>query len=471
MLATVVALALAVAQTGPEVTIYNQGFGLVKEARTMDLKAGRQTVAVEDVASMIEPSSVSIRSLTDKDSFTVLEQNYQYDLISPLAILNKSVGQKVRFVRSIGNQRDVLEGTLISSPTAIVGGTDGSASMTYNGMVIRTDDGRIVLNPTGEVEVQTVPPGLISRPTLLWEIDSARAGSNTVELSYLTKGISWKADYVLTLDGTASHGDLQSWVTLDNQSGKTYPDAKLKLLAGDVNRAPTGQGGFGGGLNRDFAAAKAPQFQEESLFEYHLYTLQRPTTVADKSSKQVSLLQAPSVAVSKKLILDAMQGFSDYYPAEGEVGTGDLKPQVRIEFENTLANGLGVPLPMGDFKVYQRDASGSVQLLGEDHINHTPKNEHLSLVVGRSFDIAASRKRTNFTRINNRTVSESFEIEVRNRKEVPDTVHVYERHWGDWHVTKKSQDFVKLDANTMDFVVSLKPNEVRTVSYTVETRW
>jgi hypothetical protein len=465
------AAAIATAPVASEVTVYNQGFGLIKETRNLTLQAGRQTVAVEDVASMIEPSSVSVQSVSDKGSFRVLEQNYQYDLISPLAILNKSVGQRVRFVRAFGGQREVLEGVLISAPTAIVGQPDGGNSQTYNGMVIRTDDGRIVLNPTGEVEVSTVPAGLISKPTLLWDLEAAKAGPNTVELSYITRGVTWSSDYVLTLDG-AGKSALQGWVTIDNQSGATFENAKLKLLAGDVQRAQpemTG-GGFGGARDAFNLAAKA-SFQEESLFEYHLYTLQRPATVRNRETKQISLLEAASIPITKKLILDATRQFGRYFPGEGEIGTGNLKPQVRVEFENKKEYGLGVPLPKGRVKVYQRDQSGSVQLLGEDNIDHTPRDERLSLVVGRSFDVVGERKRTNFRRINDRTVQESFEIEVRNRKETNERVYVIERSWGDWRVLQKSQDFTKRDANTLEFVVDLKPNESKTVTYTIETRW
>jgi hypothetical protein len=464
--------AIATAPISNEVTVYNQGFGLIKETRNLTLKAGRQTVAVEDVASMIEPSSVSIRSLRDKGSIRVLEQNYQYDLISPLAILNKSVGQKVRFVRYFGTQREVLEGTLISAPTAIVGTPDGGNSQTYNGMVIRTDDGRIVLNPTGEIEVASVPSGLISKPTLLWDLEADKAGENTVELSYLTRGISWSADYVFTLDA-ASRGALQGWVTIDNQSGASFEDAKLKLLAGDVQRASVPQmmdmarGGMGG-----FAANRAKEnFQEESLFEYHLYTLQRPATVRNRETKQISLLEAESVPFTKKLILDATRQYGRFLPGEGEIGTGNIKPQVRVEFENKKEFGLGVPLPKGRVKVYQRDASGSVQLLGEDNIDHTPRDEKLSLIVGRSFDVVAERKRTNFQRINDRTVRETYEIEVRNRKETAEKVFVIERSWGDWKVTTKSQEFQKMDSNTLQFTLDLKPNETKQIVYTIETKW
>ena len=470
MIGVIVGLVLSAAQSQAEITVYNQGFGLVKEVRQLKFKKGRQNIAIEDVASMIEPTSVGFRSLTDKNSFTVLEQNYQYDLINAEAILNKSVGQPIRFVRSLGNQKEVLTGTLLSAPTAVISNTDGSTQQTYTGMVIRTDDGRIVLDPTGEVEVRSIPTGLISKPTLMWDVDSVKAGNDSVELSYITQGIKWNADYVLTLDG-AGKADLQGWVTIDNKSGASWKDAKLKLLAGDVNRLRPLMQNFAvpdmntGALN----VMSAPAFQEESLFEYHLYTLGRPATVRNNETKQLSLLTGQGIPVHKKLIVDSIGG--SYYPGEGEIGTGDIKPQVRLEFINDQKSGLGMALPKGNVKVYQRDQSGSVQLLGEDQINHTPRNEKISLNVGKSFDVVSTRKRMSYHRISDRAFREVFEIEVRNRKEMPETVYVFERHYGDWRITEKNQAFTKIDSNTAQFVVDLKPNEAKKVVYTVETRW
>jgi hypothetical protein len=469
-----IAFGLAIQAANPaathEITIYNQGFGLVKETRQLDLKPGRQTVEVKDVAELIEPTSVGMKSLTDPDDFTVLEQNYQYDLISTQAILNKSVGQKIRFIRHFDSQREVLEGTLISAPFAVVASPDGGSNQTYNGMVIKTDDGRIILNPSGEIEVSTVPSGMISVPTLLWDLKSNKGGIHNVELSYLTKGLNWNADYVLTL-GDKSMADLLGWVTINNQSGATFKDAKLKLLAGDVNRVNQGYGRGGGGVQYEAKAADAAQFQQESFFEYHLYTLQRPATLNNRETKQISLLEGNGIKFEKKLIIDPMRDYGMYYPSEGEVGVGDLKPLVQVSFVNSKENSLGMPLPKGTVKVYQRDSTGSVQMLGEAAIDHTPKDETITLAIGHSFDIVSSRKRTNFKRLSGNSFQESFEISVRNRKDVADTVHLYERHYGDWRVTQKSMEFTKLDSSTMDFLVNLKAGESRTITYTVVTTW
>jgi len=457
-----------------EVTVYNGGFAFVKEVRTLDLRSGKQTVNVSDVASTIEPTSVGIRSLTDPGSISVLEQNYEYDLISPEAILAKSVGKRIRFIRTLGSEKDVLSGVLLSAPTSVVntGGGMGGGEMAYNGMVVRTDDGHIVLNPVGEVEVETVPEGLISEPTLSWMLDASRAGPNQVELSYLADQMNWHADYVLTLDGEKS-ADLLGWVTIQNQSGKTYKDARLKLLAGDVFRArPNGIYEQGMVMNDAAAGAKkADQFQQQSLFEYHLYTLQRPATIKNNETKQLSLLEKHGVHFERKLVVDSMADYWGYSPREGLVGVGDIKPQVRVEFVNSEANHLGIPLPKGTVKVYQRDASGSMQMLGEASIDHTPKDETVSLPIGRSFDVRATRTRTAFDRLAFDLDGESFKVEVRNRGEKAETVYVLERHWGDWRVTQSSMDWKKLDANTMQYVLKLKAGEVQTVTYRVETRY
>jgi hypothetical protein len=286
--------------------------------------------------------------------------------------------------------------------------------------------------------------------------------------------MGWKADYVLNLDQAGKIGDVKGWVTLTNNSGATFTNAKLKLLAGEVFRANYGRpGGFGGAPMEAMRAAAKDEFSEEQFSEYHLYTLQRPTSIKDKEIKQVSLLEAVRVPVTKKLVIDAMRMYGFYRPNEGQIGVGDIKPLVFIEFKNDQASNMGMPLPAGTVKVFQRDSTGSLQMLGEASIDHTPRNEDVSLPVGRAFDIVAFRKRTEFRWLGNARTGaiETFEIEVRNRKETAETVHVYERFGGEWTITQKSAEYTKLDAHTVDFVLNLQPNEVRKITYTVETRW
>ncbi len=470
MFTSFLALGAILAPGSTELTVYNQGMGFVKDVRHVKLKKGTQKVTIEDVAQQIDASSVGFRCLNNPGTVSVLEQNYQYDLISPQAILEKSVGKRVRFTRAMGNTKESVAGILLSSPTSVVNTGNGS-QYSYNGLVIKADDGRIILSPEGEIDVLEMPEGLISKPSLLWDLDSDKDQEAEMELSYLTQGMSWSANYVVTLDDK-NMADLQGWVTMNNQSGVSFNDAKLKLLAGDVNIVRPQNRGFGGGGARGaLADTKSGGFNEESLFEYHLYTLQRPATVKNKESKQLSLMEGSQIPIKKQIIFDSMGGYQDFYPSEGEVGTGALTPLVKVKFANDEKSHLGMPMPAGKIRLYQRDSKGSLQFIGEDQINHTPRNEKITLNVGRSFDVRADRKRTDFKRLGPTSFRESFQIEIRNRKQEATTVSVYERHWGDWKVTEKSMDFTKEDASTMVFEVTLKPDEVKTITYTVDTKW
>lgn len=460
-------ISAAAAQGGTEVTVYNQGLGFVKEVRQLKVKKGSQQVAVEGVAQLIDTTSVGFKCVSKPGSISVLEQNYQYDLISPMAILNKSVGKRIRFTRTMGTTKDVIEGVLVSSPYAI-NGNDGSLS--YNGLVLRTDDNRIILSPVGEIEVMEIPEGLISKPSLIWTLESSVDQSADVELSYLTTGMNWNANYVLTLDKSGK-GDLQGWVTMTNNAGISFKNANLKFLAGDVNVVQPTPERMAFAMADAKAARGGGRMKEESLFEYHLYTLDRPATINNKETKQLSLLEGSNIPVKKQIVFDSMGNYPGYYPSEGEVGVGDLSPAVKVTFLNDEKSGLGQPMPAGKVRLYQRDESGSVQFVGEDEIKHTPTDERIKLQVGRSFDIRASRKRTDYKRLSQNSFRETFEIEVRNRKKVDETVTLYERHWGDWKVTEKSMAFTKEDSNTMVFELNLKPGEVKKVTYTVETRW
>jgi hypothetical protein len=450
---------------GIELTVYNANFALVKEVRTVELRTGRQELRVEDVAAQIDPTSVGFKSMTPGKRIEVLEQNYQYDLISPQAILNKSVGKRVRLREQLQNGNQVLtEGVLLSPPA--------------QGMVIKTDDGRIVLSPTGTVEVLEVPAGLISRPTLMWDLLAESSGSHDIELAYLTNQIDWSADYVLTLAADDKKADLNGWVTINNRSGATYDNATLKLIAGDVRRIVGFQGGgFGGAAPRSGMDMKSSEgFREETLFEYHLYTLQRPATVRNNEQKQISLLTASDVDVSKELILEGQKSIwmgygNQYRPGEGYASDPKIKVNVLVKIKNSEKNRLGVPLPKGRVRVYKRDASGQVQMLGEDSIDHTAREESVSLYIGDAFDVVGERKRTSFRRISGNIVEEDFEIKVRNRKKTVESIRVIEHAWSDWKILAESMKSTKLDSNTFEYLVTLKPDEERVITYTVQTRW
>lgn len=464
MIGSLVAAAMGILQHGStELTVYNQGLGFVKDIRLVDLKKGTQGVRIEDVAQLIDASSVGFKCLNNPGSVSVLEQNYQYDLVSPEAILQKSIGKRIRLTRTVGNSKETVEGTLVSSPNAVVN-TGGGSEYQYNGLVLKTDDGRILLSPQGEIDVMEMPEGLISKPSLLWQVESADDQNAKMELSYLTKGISWSANYVLTLN-TTGLGDLQGWATIDNRSGASFKDAQLKLMAGELNivRDQPVFNTVSQATPASAAAIPAEGFRESGLFEYHLYTLQRPATIKNNESKQLSLLEGFNIPVTKIVAFDG-------YANSGDEQVQNLDSNVRIKFVNDEKSHLGMPMPAGKVRLYQRDKAGSVQFLGEDQIDHTPKGETLRLTVGKAFDVKATHKRTTWTKVSKNLTRMDFEVEVRNRKQEAQTVYLYEHLDGDWKITKKTQDYIKDDSNTIVFEVKLAAGQVGTVKYTVEVK-
>jgi hypothetical protein len=370
----------------------------------------------------------------------------------------------VRFRQVLENgQAFVTEGVLLSLPG--------------QGIVVRTDDGRIVLNPTGTVEVLELPEGLISKPTLMWDLVASHSGNYDIELAYLTNQITWSADYVLVLSADDKKADLNGWVTINNNSGATYKDATMKLIAGDVRRLqPNMPAGFGGGRGGGGVAEADKGFREETLFEYHLYTLQRPATVRNAETKQIALLSASDVDLTKEMVLEGQKSIwysygSSYRPGEGFATDPKIKVNVVVSLKNSDKNKLGMPLPKGKVRVYKRDASGQVQMLGEDEIDHTPREESVRLYIGDAFDVVGERKRTNFRWINGHTFEESFEIRVRNRKKVTESVRVIEHGWSEWRITRESMQSKKLDSNTFEYPITLKPDEERVITYTILTTW
>jgi hypothetical protein len=423
------------------VTVYNQDIALVREERNVGLAGGRSTLRYADVAAQIDPTSVHLVPVSGGD-FRVLEQNFQYDLVSGDRLLERSLEGTVRIV---GKDGGLTEGKLLSF--------DGGS------LVIETKDGIKIINrnETRELSVTQLPGGLISKPTLAWLVDASGAGSRRTRLSYLTGGLSWHAEYVAVVNSEDTGLSLAGWVSVENHSGGTYPEARLKLVAGDVQLvrqvfAKTG------GLRTDMMAAEAapPQFAERQFFEYHLYDLQRPTTIADRETKQISLFEPADVKnVEKKYTFDAER-----------LGN---KVNVTLEFKNAQASGLGMPLPAGTVRVYKQDKDGSQEFVGEDRIDHTPQDEKVRLALGKAFDVVAERKQTNFRRISDRVVETSYEIDVRNRKKERVTVIVIEHPQGDWDITQKSSDFTKKDSQTVEFPVTVEAGGEVKLTYTVRT--
>ena len=447
-------------QRSVAVTIYNENLALIKDTRQLALDQGVNRYALREVSGQMRPETAALRSLSHPGALSLLEQNFDFDLLTPAKLLEKYVGREVRIVRT--------------HPATGIETVEKAIVLAANGPVLRIGD-RIETGATGRIVYGDVPPNLRDRPTLVSQMQSARAGNQTVELSYLSGGLSWKADYVAELNAADTMLSLNGWVTLTNRSGTTYPDAKLQLVAGDVNRVRTPPAPAPAAVaEMRYAAAKASQAMvQESLFEYHLYTLQRPTTIADNQTKQVALLGAPSVPVTKELVL---QGADYYYGSQaGQLGQ-KLKVGVFVQFENREAAGLGIPMPKGVVRVYKKDGAGNAQFVGEDAVDHTPKNEKVRLKLGEAFDVTADKKQTDFKRRDigkpwTYSVETAYEIELKNAKKEPQTVVVREPVPGDWSMLQESHKHAKVAAGTAEWKITVPPEGNAKLSYRVLVRY
>jgi len=447
-------------QQSVAVTIYNENLALIKDTRRVALDAGINRLALREVSARMRPETASLRSLTHPGALSLLEQNFDFDLLTPAKLLEKYVGREVRVFRV--NHKTGAE----SFETATVLAANG-------GVVLKIGD-RIETGLPGRIVYDGVPPNLRDRPTLVAELQSARAGQQTVELSYLSGGLAWKADYVAELNAADSALELNGWVTLTNTSGTSYPNARLQLVAGDVNRVRDEIRYAAKAMSAMRAEAPAPrQMAEESLFEYHLYTLQRPTTIADNQTKQVALLGASAVPVKKELVL---QG-NDYYYRSSVGGIGQkLKVGVFVQFENREAAHLGLPMPKGVVRVYKKDGAGNAQFIGEDGIDHTPKNESVRLKLGEAFDVTADKKQSDFKRREpfaawTYVYESAYEIVLKNAKKEAQTVVVREPVPGDWRMLEESARHAKVAAGTAEWKIEVPAEGRATLKYRVLVRY
>jgi hypothetical protein len=435
------------------VTVYNQGFAVVKDTRGLRLADGRVELAFQDVSANIQPETVQLRSLTHGARLEVLEQNYRYDLLTPAKLLEKYVGRSITVYRY--NEKTGAE----EKKTAEVLSVEG-------GVTLRID-GEVTTNFAGRYAFPDVPQNLLDKPTLVWLVASDRA-QQQVELTYLTRALSWRADYVLTLDETDTRAQLTGWVTLDNQSGTSYENAALRLVAGGVNRVPEGDRDLVATRSNASFEGKRQEFKQENLFEYHLYTLGRPTTLLDKETKQVSLLSADDVTVDKKLILN---GASEYYRGGYGNRGSTQKVSVFVELKNTERNRLGMPLPKGTVRLYKADASGALQFLGEDAIDHTPRDEKLKLKVGEAFDVVAERAQKDWKEVGDCLAEADFEVELRNHKSSDVQVELNEPVGGDWEMLSHSAPYTKVDVTTLRFEVKVPARGSTKVTYRLRFRY
>jgi len=438
------------------VTIYNQSLALIREEREVNLNAGRNLLALREVSAKIKPETASLSSLSGA-RLTLREQNFDFDLLTPKKLLDKYVGKTVTVVRTNDktNSETREQATVLANNDGVV--------LKY---ADRVETG---LPANARVVYPDVPQTLRDRPTLVVDLDSDRAGAQRIDLSYLSSGLSWQADYVATLASDEKTLGLAGWVTLTNQSGAAYENAKLQLVAGDVNRVQEDRTGL---MREKLVMAPAPVaggMAQENLFEYHLYTLGQPTTLRDQQTKQVALLSAARVPVRKEYRL---QGAAYWYQNEGRAPElGDKRSvEVFMSFENK-GGDLGVPLPKGTVRVYKSDSAGRPQFIGEDRIDHTPKNETVRLKLGKAFDLTGNWKRTDFSRISTRVFEQTIAIELSNAKDEPVTVRVVEPIPGDWKMLKESQPHLKSSASSAMWDVPVPANGKTTLTYRVRTEW
>lgn len=445
-------------------TVYNEGSALVRDRRSFDLDQGFNEISFDDVAASIDPTSVLFRPLTNRSATTVLEQNYLYDLVGASALLQKYLDEDIEVLTKDGT---TYRGQLLSG----------------NGdLILQQDSGEVVVVKQDQVQQFTfpeLPQGLITKPTMQWQILADQAGSHDFEVTYLTGGIGWQADYVILLGEDDSSLDLDGWVTLNNSSGATYGDAQLKLVAGDLQRLP----------QQRFAADEAEMMAEPSqsgaaveqreFFEYHLYEIGRPVTVTNNESKQIEFVGADGVPSEKFFVYDGLQcrggsyycsfyGYPQTDPSYGVASNPKVMTMLEFDTEQVEAD-----LPRGRVRLYQEDVDGSALLIGEDRIDHTPEGERLRLYVGDAFDLIGERVQTDFRRPTSTSVEETYEITLSNHKDEAVEVRVVEHlfRWSEWEIRGASHGHDKLDAHNIEFRVQVPADGERVVRYTVHYSW
>ena len=435
-------------------TIYNDSLALIKEVRRITLDRGANSVALRDVSAKMRPETASLRALSG-GGLRLVEQNFDFDLLTPQKLLEKYVGRTVTVIKT--------------NPASGAETREEAEVLASNGGVVLKYADRIESGVPGRIAFGAIPANLRDRPTLVVQLESAAAGRQQVELSYLSGGLSWRADYVAELSRDEASIELAGWVTLTNQSGSGYENARLQLVAGDINRVREDR-------RMEFAAklaapmaAPAQEMAQESLFEYHLYSLARQTTILDNQTKQVALLSASGVAVKKEYLLAGQDWY--YRSAASDLGRKQ-KIAVYLEFENS-GGGLGKPLPKGVLRAYKKDGKGNALFVGEDAIDHTAKNDKVRLKLGDAFDVRATRKQTAFRKIAgqpNPVYESAYRIELSNAKDVPVTVKVVEPMLGDWEVIAESHKHTPGDARSAVWSVTVPPEGKAALEYSVRIR-
>jgi hypothetical protein len=445
-------------QSDLSITVYNSNIALVRDVRNLSLPTGTFRLKLMDIAATVNPATVHFRSVNEPDRLGILEQNYEYDLLEPAKLLHKYVGKEVTLVRSYMDngttKREEIKATLLAD---------------NNGPVWKIGNDIVTGGYAESYRFPEVPPNLFDRPTLLMSLENSGSRKQQVETSYLANNLSWNSDYVLTVGRDDKAADLDGWVTLGNNSGTAFHNARLQLVAGDLNRV---QPPAAPGVARDMGMAKAmraEQFAQENFSEYHLYTLGRKTSVEDKETKQISLLEGSNIPVEKHFVVN---GQNFYYHNQQNPGS-PIKDNVMVfyKFRNEEKSGLGMPMPAGTVRVYQKDSKGNVLFVGEDRIDHTPKDEALNIHIGNAFDVISERKQTDYKRIDTHVWEMEFEITLRNHKETPVTIEVNEPIGGDWEMINSTYKYTKTAAWAAQFNVPVAANGTSVLKYRIRARW
>jgi hypothetical protein len=443
------------------------GFGVVKDIRHLSLDAGRNELRFTDVAEYIDPTTVSFTDLTDPEGTMVLEQNFQFDLVSPSKLLEKYVDREITADVVMGDETERVRGTLLSA--------------SQGQLVVQTSNGLRLLNAGAQVRLGELPGGLITRPTLVWKLDAEQGGEHEVRTTYQTGGLTWRSDYNLVLNADDTRADLGAWVTLMNVSGAAYENARLKLIAGDVQRVTSQPEVYRMGMARS-AMKSDSGFEEKTFFEYHLYTLPRRTDVLANTTQQITLFPTAQGAEVEKVMVyyglpdAAYWGFFPSPRTDRNFGAqSNPKVDVYIRFENEEQNKLGMPLPAGKVRVYKMDdADGTLEFIGEDLIGHTPRDETVLVKVGQAFDVIGERVQTDFSIDNSRDeMFETIRVELRNHKDSAERVIVKENlyRWTNWEIVESNVEHEKIDSRTMHFDVDVPARGERTITYKVRYWW
>jgi len=445
-------------QTELAITVYNSDIALVRDVRQLQLARGTASLRFMDIAATVNPATVHFRSLTEPSRVSVLEQNYEYDLLEPDKLLRKYVGRDVTLVRTRqeggSTRQEEVKARLLSFNSA---------------PVWKIGDEIVTGIHADHIRFPELPESLFSRPTLIWTVENDGAARHRVEASYLAGKLAWNADYVLTVLKDDKAADLDGWVTLSNNSGTAFRNASLQLVAGDLNRVRQALGKMVAMEMADARNAAAAPMTQESFSDYHLYTLGRKTTINNNQTKQVSMLEGSGVPVQKRYVVEGQQF---YYRNAAHPGS-PLKDVVQVyyQFRNEVKSGLGMPMPAGVVRVYQEDSRGAVQFVGEDRINHTPKDETLNLKIGNAFDVICERKQTDFEKISSGVYEVEYEITLRNHKAVPVTVEVNEPIGGNWRMLQTSHSHTKSEAWAARFEVPVAKDGEAVLRYRVRVTY